>query len=538
MQAPLNATSSNAGTLLSNSVFEVPPFQREYSWGQDEVSDFWNDLSSSLDSETYFLGLVILTDGKVRKHVVDGQQRLVTLTLLANALYYEAIQRGRKALADRIKADFLYSIDYDSDETVPRIKMSDVADDSTLQTILSTGMSPSNVKTGAVSDLLIAGFDLIRKKLLEDLKDDPFKRLGKWAEFLTNKVYFAVFTHPNSAKAYQVYEVINTRGKELTTADLLKNYIISQVSERQKDNYYKRWKAISKQFATVGDGHFVQFIRHVVTVDNGHVLPKDLFEFLASRSPASNKEPPTPNQLMNKLEDHLPLYMQMVDPTLGGPADDLTLKIFSALDSLNVIAVRPILMALSELPKGLDGMHYVLRLVVRRIVVGNLGTGNVERKFGETAKRISETRSLSPLKQELESLNPSIEDFVEQLKKRSFNKGILAFVRRSILQEKIAPDITGALHFIWTKQSSDWRDISEEDGAYWGSTIGNTFLSDKPRRDKQVIDWNAFKKFMLPDAIKHEWRSELNSIKTWNADAVEEMGSDLAQAAGRIWYGN
>jgi uncharacterized protein with ParB-like and HNH nuclease domain len=60
----------------------VPPFQREYSWARDEVAAFWDDLRASLDPESYFLGLVVLTDSPGRKAVIDGQQRLITLTLL------------------------------------------------------------------------------------------------------------------------------------------------------------------------------------------------------------------------------------------------------------------------------------------------------------------------------------------------------------------------------------------------------------------------------------------------------------------------
>jgi len=59
VQTPLNASASSAGALLSNATFEIPPFQREYSWGQDDISDFGTDLSNSIDSDSYFLGLVI-----------------------------------------------------------------------------------------------------------------------------------------------------------------------------------------------------------------------------------------------------------------------------------------------------------------------------------------------------------------------------------------------------------------------------------------------------------------------------------------------
>lgn len=95
-------------------MFEVPPFQREYSWQEDEVRDFFRDIRGSLDHDSYFLGLVILTDDDKRKQIVDGQQRIVTLSLLAAALFHEAKRRGRSALADRLQADFLKSIDYET----------------------------------------------------------------------------------------------------------------------------------------------------------------------------------------------------------------------------------------------------------------------------------------------------------------------------------------------------------------------------------------------------------------------------------------
>lgn len=517
-------------------MFDVPPFQREYSWLEDEVADFWNDLSGSLDADSYFLGLVILTEEGNRKHVVDGQQRIVTMTLLAAALFHEAVARGRNALADRIQADFLRSIDYASDETDPRVRLSDEKDDKTLQAILLTGEIPPNLgDIGSVSYRMAKSFTFLREKLREDLKSDPFKRLGKWTEFLTHRVYFAVFVHPDASSAYQVYEVINTRGKELTTADLLKNYILSQTKPAKREARYRQWQAIAAQFPASGSNSFVQYIRHAVTVQSGHILPKDLFEFLAERTVHADKDPPAPDKLMEILEEHLPLYIQMVDPTLAGPAEPEALNIFAALNSLGVIAVRPILLAIARVPNSLEGMKYVLQLVVRRIVVGNLGTGNVERRFGEAARKVSETGKWQSLVDDLKDLNPTRQEFVDQLRKRSFNKGVLAFLRRSILAKSITPEAPGVLHFIWTRQA-DWVAMSEEDGAYWASTIGNTFLSELDRRPKEAVDWDGFKQHMLPTAIAGEWVEELEEVNEWDAATVEEMGHKLAEVAGGVWY--
>lgn len=536
MQTPLNASASSAGALLSNTTFEIPPFQREYSWGPDEVTDFWNDLRNNLESESYFLGLIILTEGERRKHVVDGQQRLITLTLLANAIYHEALKRDRSALADRILADFIRAIDYDSDETDPRVQLSDVRDNDTFQRILVTGVPPLVHDTESVSARMAESYGFLLKRLREDLAQDPFKRLGKWTKFLTDRLYFAVFLHPDASSAYQVYEVINTRGKELTTADLLKNYVLSQTVEKSRSDRYAEWQDIQRRFADEGSNSFVQFIRHAVTVEAGHVLPKDLFGFLANRLRFSGKEPPTVPKLMALLVEQLPLYLQMIDPSSDGPADPDALKVFAALNSLGVIAVRPMLMAIGKVPDATEGMDYVLRLVVRRIVVGNLGTGNVERRFGEAARRIAETNDWRSVVGDLRDLNPRQEDFVRRLATRSFNKNVLSFIRRSVIQKTRTPEHVGTLHFIWTPQAECWTSISNEDGSYWGATIGNTVLADFDRRPKGINSWAEFKAELLPYTTLGEWHERLQAVEDWDAKAVEGTGSILAEEAGKLWY--
>ncbi|SFZ86712.1 Protein of unknown function DUF262 [Devosia enhydra] len=540
MDTPLNASASNAGAIFSNNIFDIPRFQREYSWGNDEVNEFWSDLRSSLDAESYFLGLIILTTPKEnedsgRKRVVDGQQRIITLSLLANAIFHEAIRSDRKALADRIRASFLRSIDYQTDEEIRRVKLTDKADDNTFKIILETGNRPPDIDDdSSVSAKICASYDLLSRHLREDLRIDPFKRLGKWTDFLTNRLYFAVFLHPTAEAAYQVYEVVNTRGRDLTTADLLKNYILSQAGGDEVARY-DQWQLIAKQFSTEGANNFVQYIRHVVTVRSGYILPKDLYGFLANRRQMGDRTPPRPNEIMSHLERNLPLYMQMIDPTSAGPADFDALGVFSALNSLNVLTVRPILLACADVPDAQAGREWILKLVVRRIVVGNLGTGNVERRLGEAAKAIHDSRSWTVMIDLLRDLNPTRDEFVSQIKKRSLNKNVLTFLRRSIIQKTITPDPSGFLHFIWTK-SAEFDDMGEDEGSYWASTIGNTIISKVEKRPRFVLDWATFRNTMLNEAAAGEWTETLEQLVKWDVPAVERVGSELANEAGRIWY--
>lgn len=537
MQTPLNASASTAGALFSNSTFEVPQYQREYSWLDEQVQEFWKDLQGSLGADTYFLGLIILTDEEKRKHVVDGQQRLITLSLLAAALYHEAIARGRTALADRISANFLKSIDYETDHIEPRIRLSDPVDDETFQYILEQGRSPSKMfGQESVSARIVDSYNYIQDSLQKDLKQDSFKRLGVWADFLNYRVYFAVFVHPDSSSAYQVFEVINTRGKELTTADLLKNHLLSQTPAAQRQSMYERWKAVADQFDTDGSNNFVQYIRHVVTVQDGHVLPKDLFSFLAGRLRNQKRPPHSPDELMDILQRDLSLYLQMIDPSLGGPADSEMLAVFAALNSLGVIAVRPILIATFSTPNAIDGMRYVLRLVVRRIVLGSLGTGNVERRFGEAARHVREEGTWEVLRSDLRDLDPTIDDFVDQIRRRSFNKSVLTFLRRSVVQQTMTPDVVGSLHFICPRQADDWPGMDEEARAYWSSTLGNSFLSTIARRPANTSTWPAFKERMLDTAVEGEFVGVLEEAETWDAEAIAHVGDVIADVAADVWY--
>ena len=523
---------------MSNSRFEIPHYQREYSWLDDEVSDFWMDLRNALEEESYFLGLVILTEEGEAKQVVDGQQRILTLTLLAAALYHEAVAGGRKALAERIQADFLRSIDYETDETNPRVTLSDKSDNETLQKILVNG----EVTGGAaeteesLSARMQRAFEYLRVNLKDDLKQDPFKRLGVWTDFITNKLYFAVFTHPDPASAYRVFEVINTRGLELTTADLLKNYILSQTPKPNRETRYSEWQSMARQFSASGASNFVQFIRHAVTVDAGHILPKDLYDFLAQRLTHSSRSAPTPNQLMATLQNNLPLYMQMVDPSLPGPACSETLKVFASLNSLGVISVRPILLAIAATDNSIDGMRYILKLVVRRMVVGNLGTGNVERKFGEAARLVKELGSWRAAERELSELNPSAEDFHFQIHRRSFNKSVMSFLRHSIVETTITPAMPGTLHYIFPRQGALWDGFSEEDASFWGSTLGNTFISILDKRPPEAVDWEGVRQSLLPFGIPGELISELCAYTFWDSKSIESMGKNLATCATRVWY--
>lgn len=540
MSAPLNASATTIGQLIAGATFEIPAFQREYAWGEEQVKEFWSDLSHAMSGDSYFLGLIILTaeNERKRKQVVDGQQRLLSISLLAASLYHAAMNIGRNALADRLHSTLLRSLDYATDNENPRIVLSDARANKTFQSIIEYGSLNEDEIKGESSERLWKAYNFLNSELLNSEEEDKFRKLGAWAEFITEQIYVAVFDHQDEAAAYSVFEVVNTRGKQLTTADLLKNFVLYHTGEADRAARYGQWYEMVEKFEQVGGQNFVHYIRHVVNLRTGYLLPKNLYNYVAKRGDFSDADVPNVDELMALLQMNLPLYLQIVDPTLDGPADPLALDIYVALNELGVEAVRPLLLAVSTTPNALAGLEEILRLVVKRIVVGNLGASSVERKFAEAARIVHRSGFWEEGLEVIRDMNHPRAEFEAQLTRRNFNRSIMSFIRRSLVHRSITPPSEGILQYLRPRQSPEdaWPDFSGDEFSFWGTTIGNSILVDIKRRPKDTSSWQGVRDHLLPHAIDGEDVGLLSKHSSWTQSAVEQVGQQLAVRAADVWY--
>ena len=539
MTASPTASTHAAGALMAGSPFEIPAFQREYSWEEDQVADFWRDLSSNVTADDYFLGLLILTKRDGVNEVIDGQQRLVTLTLLAKALSNKAKDLGRDATATHIDSVFIKSLDPITQSESPRVEFRHSGDNDTFASIIDDDFdSVDSIAGDVTSRRMVESFKYLTRKLDEFLLDDSAERLGELTNFIKDKLYFAVFSHPDDTVAFRIFEAINTRGRKLTTADLLKNHILSEAdNDNIKEKYYEDWQRISKEFSSMSSsGNLVQYIRHVVISKYGHVPGTELYNRLSGKR--SYKEPLMPvSNLLDLLNEKLDLYRQIEDPKSSqpGPLKGEALKIFSAFDDLDVLSVRPILLALGEIDNGVDGMKYLLRQIVRLMVVSNIGVGKSESVFGQAARNISNSGTWANLSEDLSEFDKSRNDFIEQLPKRKLSKRTLAFIRQSALQNTIVPKMTGHLHYIWPKKYV-WGDLASNNSKL-ESTIGNTIIVDAPRRPPKASEsWKSFKETLLESAVDYEITETLRCCRSWDTKSVDAMGKKLTKMAADVWY--
>jgi len=240
----------------ADSYYQIPDYQRPYSWEDEQIEQLWDDLYSAMESgdKSYFLGSTIL----IRKEdgyfeVVDGQQRLTTLTILfcvLRDLYGSDLEKLDKGLVNSIQ-DAVKSLV----KGEPRLKLIPQSNYQLEfeQEILNGVKFPTTklTKKQREEKKIINAALIFKEKLEEITKNSGIEGVKKFAEYILKNVEMITITCSQKAYAIKLFQVLNTRGLDLTPADLIKSYLYSNLSEDKDKNAFKStWdqiEALSKQ---------------------------------------------------------------------------------------------------------------------------------------------------------------------------------------------------------------------------------------------------------------------------------------------------
>ncbi|MBW8879261.1 MAG: DUF262 domain-containing protein, partial [Acidobacteria bacterium] len=229
------------GHLLADSELRVPVYQRSFSWASEEITELLSDLWEAFrrgDAE-YFLGSVVLTAGTGEQpSVVDGQQRLATVSMIFAAIRDFLKDRGDRR-SEPLANRYLFSLNLRTEEIEPKLRLNETDDEFFRRVVLSdtaiTGRSPS-----AATDShkrIRAGFQAVRDLVSRYAKTskNEVALLIDWAEYLDKKAKVIVVRVPDEANAFIIFETLNDRGLDLSIADLLKNYVFGRSENRLEE---------------------------------------------------------------------------------------------------------------------------------------------------------------------------------------------------------------------------------------------------------------------------------------------------------------
>lgn len=248
--------------------FHIPEYQRPYAWQVEQAGQLLEDLVEAMDrgdEEPYFLGSVVLvkTPNVARAEVIDGQQRLTTLTILLAVLRDST---NNPELAKQIDAMLQEPGNLMLDlETKPRLALR--ARDRKFFTdhVQSPGgikllrdIRPENLRTDAQRAIYGNGLAL-------------FGTVSEWAEdrrlqltkMLAARTLLVVVTTPDLASAHRIFSVMNSRGLDLSAADIFKARVMGDVVESRRDEYADRWDDAEE---ALGTDDFADLFLHIRTI--------------------------------------------------------------------------------------------------------------------------------------------------------------------------------------------------------------------------------------------------------------------------------
>jgi uncharacterized protein with ParB-like and HNH nuclease domain len=213
--------------------YEVPPFQRGYSWKGEEIDTFLDDITEALAKEDkgYFLGaLVLLPLPSGRWQIIDGQQRLATITMVLAALRNLLFQHNDDKSGNQVQQRIWPEEFGEQKERLLRLR----SDDDFIFLSQVQKHPPEAVKSSR--SLILPAFKRICAYFsgISDPKDiKPPYTVAQCLEiikFIQDKLRFVMISVSNEISAFTVFETLNERGLDLATDDLLRNYVCSRVS--------------------------------------------------------------------------------------------------------------------------------------------------------------------------------------------------------------------------------------------------------------------------------------------------------------------
>ncbi|WQZ99595.1 DUF262 and DUF1524 domain-containing protein [Helicobacter pylori] len=546
---------AKATTLLNffeenqNNQFVIPIYQRLYSWKKEQCEQLWDDIIKTGGNDQikgHFIGSILyVLDGNTHSSpllIIDGQQRLTTITLLFIALrnhLSEEVEILEKFSHKKVES-YLINSDKDGDKKF-RLILSESDKDTLLSLIDKNKRKPSEP-----SLKIMENFKLFEKWISEntDKLETIFKGLKKLMI-----VWIALKKGKDDPQL--IFESMNSKGIELTQADLIRNYIIMETEvEKQEDFYNQYWRAMEEDFKQ-NETLFNRFVRHYLTIKTGKI-PNEKKVYEAFKD-YQQKEGIEIEDLLKDLQKYCGYFCQIA---FKKEADKDLNKALSFLVDLEMDVIYPLLLELySDYSDGvLSKQDFILIIyliesyICRRAVCG-LGTNSLNKVFPSFTKHIQKDEYFKSLKahfgyltekqrfpnnDEFKKLFITI-DFYNFQKREYFLERLENFERK----ERVYTHEYTIEHIMPQTLREEWkRDLGENFQAIHDKylhTIGNLTKTGS----NQEYSNNSFQeKRDMEKGFKQSplrLNQGLRDLESFGEKEIEKRANDLADLALKIW---
>ncbi|MGP5124824.1 DUF262 domain-containing protein [Glutamicibacter ardleyensis] len=365
----------------------VPKFQRSYAWTSQNVSEYWNDICNASEAERgYFMGTVVLAhdnNSSGEMLIVDGQQRITTTAILFIAIRDRLIDFELGEQWRAVQREYLSDYVLSQEAHKPKLTLNPI-DAEDFELLLD--VNGNHGKNTPVFD----AYQLLSEKIRElTPEQSSYTKLINLVTYLSSSVQVLTATATDLSEAFVIFETLNDRGADLTTADLLKNFIFSRATGKSIRLVEESWIRLSGAFTKPAD--FVQFIRYEYMSRNGHVTVRNLYKAIQSDIPQRYDGIV---EYLRTLEKALKIYKALKEPddpfwsSNAVPVRDSLL----AFRRLRVEVTNPLLLAAFTKWSTTNAsklVNTVANWSIRAWTSGALGGGTADSAFSKAAQAIT-----------------------------------------------------------------------------------------------------------------------------------------------------
>lgn len=549
--------------LLGNGLsYRIPRFQHDYSWTEEEWEDLWQDLIGTVrhgGEPAHYMGYLVLqsTDDKTFD-VIDGQQRLTTLSILVLA-----VMKGLRRLVEagtqpedngrrieQIRSTYVGFLDPVTLVSRPKLTLNRNNNGYYQNHLVPLGHLPQR-GFRASEHLLRKAFEWFDRRVAEHLRTapDPGRAHAEFVEAMSDRLFFTVITVTDELNAYRVFETLNARGVRLSATDLLKNYLFAVLDrptgdEHERQSLEDRWEAL---VGRLGAEDFPDFLRVQWNSRNAFTRQSELFKTIRAR--ITTRE--SVFQLLRELEEDLDTYLALCSPE----ASNWTAEEKEHAAILRTFSVRQPFAMLMAARRRLDTRSFadLLRACVvislRYNVICGYSTGDQERAYGSAALRIArgEISTIAAALDALQAVYPGDAVFQTAFAEKSIRttqsrnhkvvRYLLSAIERHVAGE--APDADSDSfaieHVLPQHPGAGWESFTEPEVEALQYRLGNMTLL---RKDENSSLGNAAYSVKRPVLEKSRFaisRRLATEHSTWEPERIAAHQRWLATQAKAIW---
>jgi len=344
--------------ILESGTYVIPRFQRPFSWDRENIEEFWNDCTSDVKKD-YFIGAIVTYNLSSSTYgIVDGQQRLTTITITLCAIRDKYIEHGHETAARGVHRLIETRDLNDQAQFVLRAESSYPYLQAKIQ---SYSKEEEDIDIGEEEKSIRVAFDTVNANIEDGLNDiralngtrekaQIKKRLDQIRDKVLGLKVISI-TLDNQDDAYTIFETLNTRGKDLTAADLAKNHFLrllpvkGKAIDRPKDHWLEMQAELEQSARPI---QLRTFLHHYWLSKYPFTTEKQLFRAIRDTVTQANVK-----EVVAELRNDSKLYRGITEPGIlniwSRTTADIKDSLFCISNILNIQIANPMLLTVLRL---------------------------------------------------------------------------------------------------------------------------------------------------------------------------------------------